>query len=162
EQQPSTSGDVLLLGLDDYIARTNGIDTELSRIPRGSISHDCLKVVIALSNAASLDKDASQQWADCVANDSFCHTTVLFCAVDKPDAGICPPGQTNLDDPFQLEMSIIEDTGAIMRSDWKRARATVKRAKGLLGAINRTSAPTSALPGSEGRVPSSVYGKAYA
>jgi hypothetical protein len=110
----------------------------------------------------SLDRDALKEWSDCIARDSFCQTTIDFCAIDKPPDNICgPPGiPDNLDDTFALELSIIRGTGQQMRNDWLRAREQRARARALLLGVGVRNRPVTALPRADAAVAHSLFGRA--
>ena len=159
EHQPDTKQEFLSVDIGEYRARVDDIETELDRIPRGSIGERCLKVVLALSKAGSVDKDAADQWSDCIVKDApDCETFITSCATDKPDRQFCPQGDVNLNDTYQLELSVIAITGSLIHNDWKQAAKIVRKAKTLLAAIGAVAPPSLKLPRTDETARRSLYG----
>jgi hypothetical protein len=119
---------------DTYRERVDEIDTELGRIPRGSLNQECLQVLRVLTEAGAYHKEAHQTWLRCVLYYSSCDVIVRF----------------------------YEDYEEILRLTWQLANRKVKTAKTLIRAVGDhaagPAAPSVFLPRTEQDVAASIFG----
>jgi hypothetical protein len=90
DKQPQILGKdpSILASLDTYSVRVAEIDTEIGRVPRGSLDSRCLLTLRALTAAAAIHKEVVREWSDCAAEHLFCESTISFCAGDIKPIGM--------------------------------------------------------------------------
>lgn len=152
---------LIVADVQDYSLHVDEIDTELGRLPRGSLAAECLEVVRLLSAAGASLREAVQSWAEDEAEFGVLFGgTLADCARPEPLEEKCAYQNLDVDDDFEFLLLGMRVGAAVIRNHWIAADKKVVAAEEVLAKVGTAPKTVHDLPRSEAEVSGSVYGRA--
>jgi hypothetical protein len=152
---------LIVADVQDYSLHVDEIDTELGRVPRGSLAPECLEALRQLSAAEASLQEAVQVWAQDEAEFGVLFGMALAdCARPKPLEEKCAYRNLDVDDGFEFTLMRMRLGAAVIRDHWIAADKKVVAAGDALARMGTAPKAARDLPRSEAEVNGSVYGKA--